>query len=190
MSRLRAVFLAAVYLGLFALATPGIDSLGSRLNKQARQEALDEGVPKFVLDGIAAVGRARRPFLKYLTPLQRPLRIEQSWGLYGSGVSRVRRMEVFLDGALVYRTEDDEHDWMEPVFRNRRLRPMVDTVSRKPNARNRDGLMWLIAERAVSARPETSEIEVRFTVARFPGTDPRTAHAFRMVPPEWTPERL
>ncbi len=181
--------LAAVYLCLFILATPGIDSLGG-LTAKDRQQALLAGVPEVMLDLYSAAVRARRPALKRLTPLQRPLRIEQSWGLYGSGQTRVRKMEIWLDDALVYRSGDHEHDWLEPLFRNRRLRPMIDTVARKPNARNRDALMWLIADRAAEEHPGLSEIEVRFIVGRFPGSHMRVAHAFTMQPPSWSPERL
>ena len=190
MSQLRAALLAVIYVSLFILATPGLDSLGlDRLTDKSRQQAIEEGVPAVLLDLTDRLTNLRRPLLKKLTPLQRPLRIEQSWGLYGSGPARVRRMEVLLDGVLVYRSGSSEHDWMEPVFRNRRLRPMLDTVSRKPNAENRNALMWLIADRA-AADPDLEEIEVRFTVARYPGTSEKTAHAFRMVPPDWAPERL
>ena len=181
--------LAAVYLCLFILATPGIDSLGG-LTVKDRAQALRAGTPEVMLDLYSAVVRARRPALKRLTPLQRPLRIEQSWGLYGSGQTRVRKMEVWLDDVLVYRSGDHAYDWREPLFRNRRLRPMIDTVARKPDALNRDALMWLIADRAASEQPDLSQIEVRFTVGRFPGDRLRVAHAFSMKPPNWSPERL
>jgi len=183
--------LAVIYSGLFILATPGVDSLGiDRLTKADRQKLIREGAPVWLLDLGNDIGALRRRLLKPLTPLQRPLRIEQSWGLYGQGTSRVRRMEIYLDEALVYRSGDSEHEWMEPMFRNRRLRPMVDTISRKPSAKNRDALMWLIATRAAAQHPQLSSIEVRFTIARFPGTGGRTAHAFYMAAPEWSPERL
>jgi hypothetical protein len=190
-SRLRAALLAVVYLGLLVLATPGIDSLGmDGLSRKERQLGRQAGVPEVALDALELIGDVRRPLVRLLTPLQRPLRIEQSWGLYGGGVASVRRMEILLDETLVYRTEDREHDWLEPVLRNRRLRPMVDTVSRKPGSENRDALRWLIADRAAAEHPELSRIEVRFTVAPFPGTDPKLAHAFAMRPPDWAPERL
>ena len=191
MSACRAILLAVVYVSLFILATPGIDSLGiDRLTKADRQKLIREGTPVWLLDLGMDIGQLRRLLLKPLTPLQRPLRIEQSWGLYGQGQSRVRRMEVYLEDALVYRSGDPEHDWMEPMFRNRRLRPMVDTVSRKPSAKNRNALMSLIAQRATDQNPELAAIEVRFTIAKFPGTESRTAHAFRMRTPDWEPERL
>ena len=191
MSRIRAILLAVVYVSLFILATPGIDSLGiDRLTQAERQKMIREGTPAWVLDLGEDVGQLRRQLLRPLTPLQRPLRIEQSWGLYGQGQSRVRRMEVYLEDALVYRSGDPEDDWLEPVFRNRRLRPMVDTVSRKPSAKNRNALMSLIAQRAAEQNPQLSAIEVRFTIAKFPGTEVRTAHAFYMIAPEWEPVRL
>lgn len=191
MTQLRAVLLAAVYIGLFILATPGLDSLGiERLTKAERQKLIRAGTPQWAVELGVDIGTLRRRLLKPLTPLQRPLRIEQSWGLYGQGQSRVRRMEIYLEDGLVYRSGDSAHEWLEPVLRNRRLRPMVDTVSRKPSAKNRDALLGLIVERAVSEQPQLGVVEVRFTVARFPGTQVHTAHAFRMVSPDWTPERL
>ncbi|MFT5680286.1 MAG: hypothetical protein ACI8RZ_001192 [Myxococcota bacterium] len=191
MNRLRAVLLAVATFVLLVLATPGIDSLGlDRISQKDREAALEDGVPEVVLSGLSVFGAVRRPLLRLFTPLEHPLRIEQSWGLYGSGPERVRRMEILLDEELVYRTEDSEHDWREPMFRNRRLRPMVDTVSRKPDAENRDALMWLISDRAAADHSDLSRVEVRFTVAKFPGSDARVAHAFEMLPPHWTPERL
>lgn len=191
MNQLRAGLLAVVYICLFILAIPGLDSLGiDRLTPAGRMSLLRQGVPVWVLDLGTDSMKVRRWLLKPLTPLQRPLRIEQSWGLYGNGPTRVRRMEVYLEEALVYRSGDPEHEWLEEVFRNRRLRPMVDTVSRKPNAKNRNALLGLIADQAAAQNPELSSIEVRFTVAKYPDNQRRTAHAFRMTPPEWTPERL
>ena len=58
------------------------------------------------------------------------------------------------------------------------------------SAQNRNALMSLIAQRAAEQNPQLSGIEVRFTIAKFPGTEVRTAHAFYMIAPEWEPVRL
>lgn len=188
MSQLRAMLIGSVYVVLFILSMPGIDSFG--LTEAKRKQVLEYGVPAVFLDALVGLVEARRPVLKLLTPLQRPLRIEQSWGLYGSGPNRVRRMEVWLDDALAYRSGDRDHDWLEPTFRNRRLRPVVETAASKANTRNRVALLALIAERATASDPELTRIEVRFTVGRFPGTESRVAYSFAMQSPDWTPERL
>lgn len=191
MNHLRAILLALVGVGLFILAPPGLDSLSTRkLSEKERAESISHGIPEAALDVLDGILKARRPLLSVLTPLQRPLRIEQTWALYGSGFKQVNRMEVLLEGEMVYRSGDDALDWMVSVFHHRRFQPMIETVSSKPNATNRDAMLGFIVDRAVAENPDLREIEVRYTRGKPPGTNPSIIHAFRMVSPDWTPERL
>ncbi len=67
----------------------------------------------------------RRPIVAWLEPLQRPLRIAQSWSLYGSGPNRIVRMEILVDDELWFRAGDPEHTFQKAFLRYRRIRPIA-----------------------------------------------------------------
>ncbi len=160
---------------IFLLATPGLDFLGTR----------DQGV-------IADFNRTVRvPLIRPLEPIQKPFRIAQNWSLYRDGPARVRRLEVRIDGELRYRSLDSEHAWLAPQLRSRRLRPVVESSCRYTNnkAKNWRGLTRFIAERALEAWPEATQVELTCTVSPFPGEDPEPTHRMDALAPDWQPRR-
>ena len=134
----------------------------------------------------------RRPLVKWLTPLQRPLRIEQTWRLYGDGPGWVHRVEILVDEAVVYRTGDADLDWGEGTWLFRRIRPVPATVAtrcRKNNQPvNRVGLSRLVMERALVDFPEAQRVEMRVLADEFPGNELRPTHALVRRAPEWAHE--
>lgn len=168
----RALLLLLVHLALLVLATPGLDAIpvGVLATPQAIARA-ERDFPAVLVAVAAKVAWANRtlrlPLAGALRPLQRPLRIEQSYTLYANGARKVLRMEVWVDGTLRHRSADPEHSWLAPQLRSRRIRPVVATLSETPNARNRVGLMRYIGTRAAQDFG-AQQVELRFTAAPFP----------------------
>jgi hypothetical protein len=192
LSSARAVVLLLVHGALLLLATPGLDSVGKGgLSKRQRADGLSMGFPPWVIDavdGLSGLNAVRVPMMRVLTPLQRPLRLGQSWNLYGNGPMVVRRMEIVFDDALVYRSGDPDLDWFEPALRNRRMRPVIETAAEVPKPRNRLGLARLVVEKARASVPTVQRVELRFTVSDFPGGAPVLDHSLSAAAPDWTVE--
>ena len=140
----KAIILTVVYLILLIVAAPGISFLKPSLlrTEKARSEFRDDYGPLFerVARAAADLHRAQRPVAQALGGFQPIFRVRQSWHLYRDGPSTIRRMEVRVDGEPVYRTLDPALRWSEDIFRNRRIRPMAETLVKKPRAKNRAGL--------------------------------------------------
>lgn len=170
--RAGAVLLAAVL--MLVLGFPGLDLVnGDRYSTPASRKRVTERFPLgFVAVAAADVNRMfRAPLVDVLKPLQRPLRISQSWGLYGAGPKRVQRLELAIDDNLVYRSQSGTETWMAATLRYRRLRPMVDALCSLDSAREEALLTWLAA-RAAEDFPDSGSLEVRCTVAQFPDIEP------------------
>jgi hypothetical protein len=194
---IRAFVLAGVYGVWLIFATPGVDGLPSGfLRTEKSFEKLAEKVPRpavSMLKGISDLNRDyRKPLVKWLTPLQRPLRIEQTWRLYGDGPSSVHRVEIEVDGTVIYRTGDADLDWEDGTWLFRRLRPVPATVvarCRKKNQPvNRVGLSRLVMERALEDFPDAQRVEMRVLAGAFPGDDLKPTHALLRQAPEWAHE--
>lgn len=164
MSHARAVAVALAAAAMFVLATPGVDSFddGPVPDDANAWEAFWWRVN-------AAV---RMPVVRALQPLQPPLRLNQSWSLYPSGPNKVRRMEIRVDGALVYRSNDRDADWLAPVLRYRRVRPVVASTCLE-RSRNDTELVRYLVRRARADFPGATEVEVRCTIEPWPEDGPK-----------------
>ncbi len=166
----RAIAVLGVGLALLLLGFPGLDFL-----KADRPGALGD------------LNRARIWLVAPLEPLQRPARIAQSWGLYRDGASRVRRLEIRVDGVLRHRSLDPEADWLALELRSRRLRPVMESSCQWSNSRahNWRGLTRFVAARALEDWPEAREVTLTCTSARFPGQQERPTHQLSAHAPAW-----
>lgn len=170
--QVRAGILLLVYVGVFTLSAPGMDSLPDT-RAQLDRALTDYPAP---LRGLASAAMAielsaRRPLEEALSPLQRPLRLAQEWALYGAGPAAAHRMEIRVDSVLVHRTQDPEHDWLSLQLRHRRIRPMVETVVMKPAPENRPGLERYILAQARDRWPEAQEVTLQFTKTPYHGEE-------------------
>ena len=190
----RAVILAAVYAIFFVLATPGLDGAPPGFMRSEQSIArVSRDTPAFALPLLKFLGTVnaelRRPVVKFLTPLQRPLRLEQTWRLYGDGPELVRKMEIHIDDEVVYRSGDSDLDWEESVWRQRRLRPVPATLAdhcrKRKQPLNREGLSRLVMERALRDYPEAQRVEIRILSGRFPGMDLMPSHGVVRAAPDW-----
>lgn len=196
-AHLQALALLAIYGGNFILATPGCDSMPVKLMKtQEERDRYKEDIPSIAVDvawiALEANRQVRLPLSKKLTFLQRPLRISQSWALYGGGPDQALTMEVYVDDTLRYRTMDDELTWQEGRYRYRRVRPMLDTISTKPTATNRDGPVRLTIAAALAENPDVRSVEIRFSSLPMPpkDTSPVIAHRLIARAPDWETELI
>ncbi len=187
----KAIILTAVYLILLIVAAPGISFLKPSLlrTEKARTEFRDDYGPLLerVARAAADLHRAQRPVAKALGGFQPIFRVRQSWHLYRDGPSTIRRMEVRVDGEPVYRTLDPALRWSEDIFRNRRIRPMAETLVKKPRAKNRAGLGRYIVDRARADFPDAEVVEIRSLWARR-GQEATTHHRMIASAPSWTLE--
>ena len=187
----KAIILAAVHLILLVVAAPGISFLKPNLLRtdKAKAEFREDYGPGLekVASAVADLRRAQRPAAKALGGFQPVFRIRQSWHLYRDGPSTIRRMEVRVDGVPVYRTLDPTLRWSERIFRNRRIRPMAETLVKKPRAKNRAGLGRYIVDRARADFPDAEIIEIRSLWAKR-GREAKTHHRMVASAPSWTLE--
>ena len=187
----KAIILAAVHLILLVVAAPGISFLKPNLLRtdKAKAEFREEYGPGLekVASAVADLRRAQRPVAKALGGFQPVFRIRQSWHLYRDGPSTIRRMEVRVDGVPVYRTLDPTLRWSERIFRNRRIRPMAETLVKKPRAKNRAGLGRYIVDRARADFPDAEIVEIRSLWAKR-GREAKTHHRMVASAPGWTLE--
>lgn len=122
----------------------------------------------------------------WLAPLQRPLRIAQSWNLYGLGPNNAWVFEVWIEGEVAYRAGDDEHTWMRPAFRYRRVRPVAVNTCRE-SSKNAVGLAAFVVNAALAVNPEVTEVEIVCTRSPWPGLEPEETYRLTMRAPDWTP---
>jgi hypothetical protein len=127
----------------------------------------------------------RRPLASQLKPIERVFRISQSWHLYRNGPSKVARLEIWADDTLLHRSLDDEHDWLEPILRCRRVRPVAEAVVSADGGRSEIGFTNFVVGRIRAERPETKKVELRATWSTWPGTKPEVHHTFLARAPDW-----
>lgn len=191
---LRAASLLAIYAVVFILSTPGMESLKLNMLRTDKQIAeAKESFPALAVNiawfFLEANREIRMPMVRFLTPLQRPLRLEQTWTLYGDGPKKPGWIEIWADDEVLYRSASWEHTWMRRQLRHRRIRPMVDTSTMKIEAPNRPGLSRMILHHVRAARPDAQTIELRYIHGRYPTGAPQTvAFLERASAPEWTLE--
>jgi hypothetical protein len=127
----------------------------------------------------------RRPIASQLRPIEKVFRIAQSWHLYRNGPGRVARLEIWADDTLLHRSLDDEHDWLEPILRCRRLRPVAEAVVSADGGRSELGFSHFVVDRIRAERPETRVVELRATWSPWPGAEPELHHRFVAEAPAW-----
>ena len=122
-------------------------------------------------------------------PLERPFRIAQTWNLYGSGPSVLRRFEVLVDGEVRYRAADAEHTWRKPSFTYRRVRPIVVNVCMKRSKNARPFYAWVV-RKARETWPDAQKVELRCTQSKFPDGPPTEMLRIEATAPEWSARKV
>lgn len=191
----RAIGALAVQALLWILATPGLDYMGvNDYVTPASQARLVDSVgvvPANIAFGLAAFNRSvRRPLVELLAPVQRPFRVSQEWSLYRDGPAQYHLFEVWVDGALRFRTADPEHAWLAPQLRNRRVRAMVESTAMKRDSPNWRGLSRYIARRVQVDFPTATDLTIRCMKGPYPGTELTLSHSIRAEAPGWKPRQL
>ena len=192
MKQVRALVLLLVYAAMLVLATPGLDFVGVQdLSTERQVDLLREQAPEPVVQllvGIAEFNRNyRRPLVEFLEPIQKPFRIAQTWNLYRDGPGKVRRLEIRVDGEAVYRSGDDDLDWLSPQLESRRIRPVAETTVRLRQSRNWWGLTRLVVQEARRDFPETEEVVLVALSGAFPGENLQEKHRIVAAAPDWHP---
>ncbi|MGB0638948.1 MAG: hypothetical protein ACPGTU_06435 [Myxococcota bacterium] len=189
MRSIKAILIFAAYALLLTVGTPGLDFLPTSFlsSKSARTTFTKKygDTSTSIAKSAGDFNRWRKPIAKKLGSFQPIFRIRQSWHLYRDGPSSIRRMEIYVDDTLIYRTLDSDKDWNEAIFRNRRVRPMAETLVKKPKAVNRLGLGRFIVNHAREDFPDAERIEIRSLSGRRPGSKLRTRHRMVATAPSW-----
>lgn len=177
--------------GLLLLAgTPGLAAWKAETfssPKLRAKIASDFGEP--TLTAVTALGdlnsRLRIPAANQLRPIERFFRISQSWHLYGEGPRFVRRLEVRVDGQLVYRSRDPDHAWRASMLENRHMRPLVERVVNKANASNWRGLGRFLIDCVSADFPEAQRLDISSTQAHYGSDDATFRHGRQAAAPDW-----
>lgn len=180
---------------LLLLGTPGLDFLThDALTTDAQKATMRRrvgGVGLAIGEVIARFNRSVRvPIASALEPLQYPFHIQQLWALYRDGPNKMRRAQVSVNGQLVYRTLDPEDRWLEPQFRHRRIRPLLEEMCLDEKSRHSRDLVKWIAERARTDFENVHEVKVECTASPFPGDSEAVHHGFVVAEPDWVPRPL
>ena len=193
MATIKPASLLIVYFLIALHGCPGLDYLGKKdfVSEKSQNEPREQ-MPELGVQAAIAIGafnrRVRLPLVEKTEWVQKPFRVAQTWNLYRDGPGRVNRLEILVDGELVHRTADSDHNWLTPQLRSRRIRPMVESTARKRNSKNWRGLSRYIAEQAREDFPEAESIEIRAKQVRFTGGEERVRHRIVMAAPDWEAE--
>jgi hypothetical protein len=165
MRNLKAIGILFAAILLFWLGMPGVAFMNPKHLKTPERQAKFRarwGEPWTTISIASAdLNRFRLPIAKSLGGLQPIFRISQAWHLYRDGPKTIRRMEILVDGERVYRTNDSALDWRASTFRNRRIRPMAESLTIKPRAGNRTGLGRHIVTAVREDFPGATGVEIR-----------------------------
>lgn len=175
---------------MWTLGTPGLDFVSGRIwtdKDKARLVAQSsEPVAEVTFALLALNQSVRKPLVAMFAPLQLPFRLGQDWNLYRDGPNKVRRLEIRVDDAVVYRSVDPNFTWLEPQLRNRRVRPMVESTTVDRNSPNWKGLSHFIVARAREDFPTATRVELRCLAGSFPGQKLTVHHSYVAEAPDWT----
>ncbi len=187
---LRAAGIVAVGLLILLLGTPGLDFLDSSLQRpEKRQKVMKNAGPFWGGLGLGIYDlsrKVRNPLLDFFGPLQRPFRVSQNWSLYRDGPGKLMRLEIRIDDRIIYRSVDNEYDWNEAVFRNRRLRPVVESTVMSTDSQNWRGLTRWVVQAARADFPETQRVDLIALHGPFPGDNLKEHHRIIAESPSWT----
>ena len=185
----RAIAILSAYLFLLILGMPGLDFLppGNLQSERAQKEFRQQyGAVRAHFAVVASdLNRVRLKAENSIGKLQPVFRIAQSWHLFRDGPRAIRKLEIQVDRVPVYRTLDPNLTWMQPILRNRRIRPVVESFVGKPKAVNRWGLARLIVDRARADFPKIQRVDIVTMSGPLPGDDLRRQLRFVAKAPEW-----
>lgn len=185
----RAIAILLAYLFLLILGMPGLDflppgNLQSDRAQQVFQERHGAAMTHFAV-AVSDLNRLRLKAENTIGKIQPVFRIAQSWHLFRDGPHAVRKLEIQVDQVPIYRTLDPDLDWMGPVLRNRRIRPVVESFVGKPKAANRWGLAKLIVARARADFPKIQRVDIVSMSGPRPGDSLRRTVRFVAKAPQW-----
>jgi hypothetical protein len=165
------VLLAALLMTV--LGFPGLDryDADTYTAPDRRAAARQTGIGRLEVAAADLNRRVRLPVVAWLEPLQRPLRVSQNWHLYGH--------------ALVHRTHDPGADWLGPLLRYRKVRPILGAICDDTSRNDRPMLAWLV-RRAQQDFPGCTRVTLRCTSAPYPGTGPEMVDlTWKATAPNW-----
>lgn len=184
----------------FVLGAPWLDELpAGALTTRGEQAEAREQWPPAVVEAAILIARfndeVRIPIVLQLGPLEVPFRTRQNWGLYTDGAQRVMRLEIWVDGKLVSRSEDPAYPWLAGQLQNRRIRPMTATFvsggtwrgqadADPPNTRGLARWLGTAAERDF---PGCKELVLAAMWGDWPGKEMKEHHRVVANAPDWTP---
>ena len=149
----------------FTMASPGLAHLSPGEWKKERFHRNIEKVAGTQFANFAVMMSkvndvVRVPISSKFRRVERTFRIRQDWHLWPRGVRSVIHLEIEVDGELVHRTNDPDHDWQQERFNHRRMRPMAEAIAEKAHAYNWKGLgRWIIKE-AQADFPGCQEVSI------------------------------
>jgi len=185
---LRAACVLVVCVALLMAGFPGLDFVGPKQRDGWAETARGVAAPLgTAVDGVVLFDRhLRRRIARWVKPVERVFRVSQEFHLYRDGPTRVDRLEVLVDGEVVYRTRDPERAWRAAELGNRRFRPMVATAAQKADAENQRGIARWIITAARQDFPGAAEVVIRSTRTRFGVEEPWVRFSRVARGPEWT----
>ncbi len=153
---LGAAAVACAHVVLLLAGAPGLDFL------QARPDV----TPAWL--GFASTWdhAVRQPLIRPLARLERVLGVRQDWYFYGTGASRHRRFEIYVDGERWLHVNHATDRFLAAQFANPRLRHLMKGWVKR--GRYEAGLLRYVGHQVRRVAPEAQVVELVATEARFP----------------------
>lgn len=192
---LRAAAIACAWAVLLLVGTPGLDGIPSdALSGERARATYLRRMPDWTLpvaEAVVAFNReVRRPASAAFDALQRPLRVGQSWSLYLDGPRRCEKLEILVDGALRFRSNEPEHAWRVEVLKSAPIRAIVGGVASHPKGGgNWKGLTALVARLAREEDPAVREVVLRAMSGSWDQCGLAEQRRFVASAPDWEPRR-
>lgn len=192
---LRALLILLAWALLLLLGTPGLDGIPANALRDERTRARYLGrMPSWTLPVAEAVVRFNRelrlPLVRAVEPIQRPLRVNQSWNLYLDGADRCEGLEILLDGELRFRSNDPDHRWRAEVLKSPSLRAIVGgTASHPRGGGNWQGLTRVVTRMAREDFPGTAEVVLRALSGPWDACATKEVRRIVAAAPDWEPRR-
>ena len=190
---IRAAACLAVIVWMVILGFPGLDRLRPQdYVGEKRQKLLDGGLAGRAELMVGDLDRlVRRPLAERLEWTQRVPRVSHSWHLYRDGPGAIRRLEIWVDDELWFRSQDAEHTWRKDQLTMRKFRPMVSTTASDPRAQNWRGMVRWVAREAAKDKPSLQEVRVQGVKSRFPDGDKvEVKLVYTAGPPSFEPRKV